>query len=160
MIVDRDWANIDRIRVAVSQSLLAVFGDLESRDAVAMVTAELLENAIKYAAPHARTVRVAVYDMSREIVVAVSNDVGDDALDGLRRRVDWVRGFGSGEDAYLAAICEAYQGGDEGAGATGCLGLARVVYEGGCELQLEEQGGRVTVRASRRMEQALLELRA
>lgn len=148
MVVDRDWANIDRIRVAVSQAILAVFGDLESRDALAMVAAELLENAIKYAAPQATTVRVAVYDMSRDIVVAVSNEVSDDAAERLRRRVEWVRAFSSGEEAYLAAICEAYQANDA-QGASPGLGLARVVHEGGCELHLEAREAQVTLRASR-----------
>src|SRR6187431_633207 len=42
------WENVERVRGVVQGCFEAVFRDVAGRDAIAMVTGELLENAIKY----------------------------------------------------------------------------------------------------------------
>lgn len=46
--VSTQWRNIELLRASVQSCLEAVFSDVEGSDAIAMVTGELLENAVKY----------------------------------------------------------------------------------------------------------------
>src|SRR5262249_4675535 len=43
-----DWANVDLLRTSVQNCFTAVFSEVDGCQALAMVTGELLENAIKY----------------------------------------------------------------------------------------------------------------
>src|SRR6266567_3232617 len=43
-----EWSSVDLIRTSVQNCLTAIFRDLDGCHVVAMITGELLENAVKY----------------------------------------------------------------------------------------------------------------
>ena len=141
-----DWSKIDPTREAVGLLVLALFGDDDLRDALAMVSEELLENAIKYSLP-ASSVALAIEHRGDGVDIAVTNAVDGGAvhLADLRARIAWVRSFATPSEAYAAALARVYaQAGDGRSG----LGIARIAYEGRCGLECDESvPGRVTVTA-------------
>src|SRR5712691_5688462 len=46
--VRSEWANVDLLRTSVQNCFTAIFNDIEGCHALAMVTGELIENAVKY----------------------------------------------------------------------------------------------------------------
>ena len=46
--VRSEWANVDLLRTSVQNCVSAIFSDIEGCRSLAMVTGELIENAIKY----------------------------------------------------------------------------------------------------------------
>jgi hypothetical protein len=145
-----EWERIDPVRQAVGNCLTAVFGDRDLKDAIAMVSAELLENALKYGKVDQPDVKIRIHeDVDAEVmVIEVSNtiDVESSHLKTLEERVSWVKGFKDPQEAYLSALASAFQGNDD---ITSGLGLARISYEGGCEIECDttSEPGRVIVRA-------------
>lgn len=141
------WARIDRVRQAVSLCIAAVFADTDLEDALAMTSAELLENAMKYGKSDSDRVTLTVFDHADEVVVSVSNALGGEGdAEALRRRIAWISGFESASDAYMAALAEV----SERDGGQGGLGLVRIAYEGGCRLSCDGTGTELTVRAHHR----------
>jgi hypothetical protein len=144
LAIPPEWGRIDQVREAVSHCITAVYADRDLRDALAMVASELLENAFKYGKQ--AEVKITVRETAGRVVVTVTNEVdeGTPHPEALEQRVAWVKQFGDPRRAYQAAIERAYT--DE-ADASG-LGLARISYEGGCNLDCDTAtAGRVTVRA-------------
>lgn len=140
-----DWPNIDRTQEAVGLLALSIYGNDDLRDAIAMVSAELLENALKYALPDTG-VRLSIQEESSTIVVAVTNTVLEpDRVRRLEERLAWLRTFDSAEAAYTAAIELALSKRD----TSGGLGIVRIAYEGGCGIACDtSEPGMITVRAS------------
>jgi len=148
LAVPTDWTRIDQVREAVGHSVAAVFGDLELKDALAMVSAELLENALKYGRPAQGDVRISLRDDAGRLVVTVTNEVdeGSEHARLLDELVRWVREADSPLAAYEAALARTIS--DETEALRSGLGLARISYEGGCDLDCDtSEPGRVTVRA-------------
>lgn len=144
--VPADWSRIEPAREAVGQLVLALFGDDDLRDALAMVSAELLENAIKYSAP-ASSVALSIEHAGGGVAIAVTNAVDEGAGHAaqLRERVAWVGSFATAAEAYAAALARVYAA--EGRSGSG-LGIARIAYEGACGLECDASvPGRVTVTA-------------
>src|SRR5262249_37618116 len=48
LTVRNEWRNIDLLRTSVQNCFIAVFADFDGCHSIAMVTGELLENALKY----------------------------------------------------------------------------------------------------------------
>ena len=145
-----EWARIDRARETVAHSVAAVYADDELRDALSIVSAELLENAVRYGAPGQAAVRITIQELGGEFVVRVTNEVDSTTTHAglLQRKLTWLARFGSPADAYVAALQEVYERGAQSSQSG--LGLVRVAYEGGCRLACEHDGsGAVTVRAVR-----------
>jgi hypothetical protein len=143
------WEHIDAIRKLVAIAVRAAYAGVDGLDeAVAMVSAELLENAVKYGAEGDADVRFALTGDGERLEIQVSNRAGGDLghVDRLRDRLAWLEGFPTPADAYLAAFEERYQG---ASGRTSGLGLVRVAHEGGCEVSVESRQRDVTVRACR-----------
>lgn len=143
-----EWSRIDPTRDAVGLLVMAMFGDDDLRDALAMVSEELLENAIKYCAPDS-AVSIAIRNEGDRVTIAVTNVVdGDSAhLDLLSERVAWLSRFASPAEAYAAAISRVYEQGERPPGEPG-LGIVRIAYEGRCDVAVDlSVAGRVTVRA-------------
>jgi hypothetical protein len=149
LAVPTDWGRIDQVREAVSHCVAAVFNDGDLRDSLAMVCAELLENAFKYGKAGQPDVRVSVHlDGDQRLVVSVTNAIDENGehVRLLSERVAWVQEFADPLSAYQAALQQAYT--DESDDASG-LGLARILYEGGCALDCDlSAAGTVTVRAA------------
>jgi hypothetical protein len=143
LAVPSDWSRIDAVREAVGRSIEAVFGDLDLRDALAMVAAELLENAIKYGVGG---VRLVVGCEAGRLVISVENAV-DEGQGHARVLAELIAQVGALEPlaAYQAALERAFAAASEHSG----LGLARIRYEGGCGLRCDTSApGRVTVTAT------------
>jgi hypothetical protein len=139
--VQSEWRNVDLIRTSVENCFTAVFSDLDGCHALAMVTGELLENAVKYGRwlGDDRVFRLKVWGEGNEAHVSVENPVDPDdpnvtlVVDTLR----WIQSFGSTIDAYRARLLQIAESRD---GASR-LGLVRVCYEGNCSLRAEVTPG-------------------
>jgi hypothetical protein len=141
-----EWQRIETIRQAVALCVDAAFDNPELRDSIAMVSAELLENAAKYGKPGA-LVRLVVEELPDGVRVVVRNpvDLPSSHSDVLKERVDWLRDFSDAREAYRVALQHAYDNPGEGG-----LGLARIAHEGGCRVRCDTSTtGEVTVSAWR-----------
>jgi len=149
--VRSEWANVDLLRTSVQNCFTAIFSDLEGCHSLAMVTGELLENAIKYGdwAGKESSFRLKVWGAGNRAHIAVENPVRPDdngaheVLDILR----WIRGFPSANEAYRARLIEIAKA-PMGQGSSK-LGLVRIAYEGDCDLGAEVSNGVIRVTAER-----------
>src|SRR5262245_37183932 len=142
------WERIDPVREAV-RKLVGVFADEELQDALSMVSAELLENAVKYGKPSS-DIRLSVGVSSGSIVIEATNAVepGSAHVHSLEERVRWLQAFDDPLEAYTAALERVYTG--DAAGGSG-LGIVRIAYEGGCRVRCDtSEPSRVTVTARSR----------
>jgi hypothetical protein len=153
LCIPPEWARIDPVRQAVGLCVVAVFANDDLRDALGMVCAELLENAIKYGKPDPKGVLVRLVERQlgdrREVVLSVTNAVEEAShhLSALRQRISWIKSFASASEAYMAALTQVYERSDAQGGESG-LGLVRIAYEGNCSLDCEEPlEGFMSVRA-------------
>jgi hypothetical protein len=148
--VRSEWANVDLLRTSVQNCFTAIFTDLEGCHSLAMVTGELLENAIKYGdwAGKESSFRLKVWGQGRRAHITVENPVRPDD-DGAHEVLDtlrWIRGFPSANEAYRARLIEIAQ---RPSGANSKLGLVRIAYEGDCDLGAELSNGVIRVTAER-----------
>lgn len=148
-----EWSRIDPVRQAVGLCIAAVMSNDDLRDALGMVCAELLENAIKYGKPDPQGVRIGLHQRTfgeqTEVVLSVINAVEESShhLAMLRQRIAWIRGFDSPAEAYMAALTTVYERAEAQGGESG-LGLVRIAYEGGCQLDCDSPSeGWLAVRA-------------
>jgi hypothetical protein len=141
-----EWARIDPVRQAVGLCAEAAFASEDMRDALGMVCAELLENAIKYGKPDAGGIRIHVTETADDVVVEVTNAVEDVSHHAaqLRERIAWITSFETPSEAYMAALSQVYERAEA---IEGGLGLVRIAYEGACQLACETTDGLLTVRA-------------
>jgi hypothetical protein len=147
LVLPSDWERIDSVREAVSRCAVAVFDDEELQNELAMVAAELLENAMKYGTS-GNDVLLVVGEEAGTLRVTVTNAVEPDSphLTALRNRVDWLHGYPDAAEAYQQALAEIYGGNLDGSG----LGLVRIAYEGCCAIDCDLTDlGKVTVHARR-----------
>ena len=146
-----DWKRIELVRKAVGFCVWAAFGRGDLRDSVAMVSAELLENAVKYSVPNSQ-VRIAISEEDGRVVVAVTNEVmvGSPNIEALKKRLDWAHAFPTPAEAYMAALSEVFDQNELAPSGEGGLGLVRIAYEGGCSIDCDgDTPGQITVRALR-----------
>lgn len=139
--VSTQWRNIELLRASVQNCLAAVFSDVAGRDALAMVTGELLENAVKYGSWDSGdgVFRLRVWGDANAGHIEVENPVapGDEGPRRAIELIEWLRGFPTPEEAYQARLLHVAAA---PRGTAGGLGLARVAYEGGCRLRAETVG--------------------
>ena len=110
--------------------------------AMEMVAAELLENAVKHGQPDPRGIELLVEGEVRFIEVISSVREAD--LVPLEARVKWLSEQGDPQQAWLRALSEVFERGEFG------LGLARIASEGGCRISLRMVSpGRLAIRAYR-----------
>lgn len=147
LAIPPDWERIEPVRQAVALCAAAVFEDPELQERLAMVSAELLENAIKHGQPG--PVFFSLRDRSDAVVVSVRNAVENTSgsTSTLESRLSWIKSFPEPRDAYLSAMSVIYEDGARAGGSE--LGLIRIVYEGRCQIEcLTSEPGWVTVRAT------------
>ena len=149
LAVAPDWANAERLRTAVGSCMLAMSCDPDASRAVALVTAELAENAIKYGAfdDTSATFRVNLTGADGRVSVVVESPAaaGDEHAARLFSMLSWIEGFRSGDDAFRARLLEIAKVG--GPPSSSRLGLVRLVYEASCTLRAEIDGGVLRVTA-------------
>lgn len=151
LTVRNEWRNIDLLRTSVQNCFIAVFADLDGCHAIAMVTGELLENALKYGDwTHADRAmfRLRVRGREGNIEVSVQNPLKptDANAYSLMRAIDWIASFPRPEQAYRARMLQIAQDESEDA-APSRLGLARIAFEGNCRISAKIEDGAVTVNA-------------
>lgn len=143
------WENVELLRITIEHCLAAMLIEVERREALVMITGELLENAIKYGdwSSGDSTFRLSVFGDDSSGTVTVENPVGleDDGPRTVLEAIRWIESFSSTEEAYHAKLLELAS---KPRGARRGLGLVRVVHEGDCRLEAEhaERSLRVTAR--------------
>lgn len=150
MSIADDWERVELVREAVARCVAATYGDDDLRDALSMVAAELLENAVKYG--HAGASIAFRLEDAGELAVTVTNAVETGSPDAakLKERLDWLHTFADPAQAYLETMAEVFKSGKVDDSTSG-LGLLRVAYEGGCSVECDlSDPACVTVRARRR----------
>jgi two-component sensor histidine kinase len=147
-----DWANVDLLRTSVQNCFTAVFSDIDGCQALAMVTGELLENAIKYgdwSGDDGGAFRLRVWGEGargtgahRSAHVSVENPVkpDDPHVADMMATLSWIKSFATAKEAYRAKLLEIAASRDDEMSPSR-LGLVRIAYEGSCTLKAELDGG-------------------
>lgn len=148
--VRSEWANVDLLRITVQNCVTAVFSDIEGCRSLAMVTGELIENAIKYGhwkGVADRRFHLRVWGEGRQAHVSVENPVqhDDENAEEVLKTLGWMRRFPSPIDAYRARLLEVAAADRDVANSK--LGLVRIAYEGNCTLTAELARGVLRVQA-------------
>lgn len=151
LTVRNEWKNIDLLRTSVQNCFTAVFADLDGCHAIAMVTGELLENALKYGnwTQTDRTMfRLRVTGQSENVEIAVQNplDPDDPNAQALEKAISWINSYPKPEHAYRARLLQIAQ--EDTDGSPSRLGLVRIAHEGNCRLSMAIDNGVVTVMAT------------
>jgi hypothetical protein len=138
--VRNHWENVDLLRTSILNCFTAIFSEIDGVHAFATVAAELLENAIKYGqwGDPTSKLHLRVWGDDREARVEVENPVDPASEDAreLIKTIDWLKTFPTAEAAYRARLLEVAMS-ESGVSK---LGLARVAYEGACNLRAEIDG--------------------
>lgn len=141
------WPNVRLIRQQVGTALEA--GPADLRSAAIMTASELVENAIKYgeSVPAARTVTFSLEATSGEVRIRVANgSTNAHGVAELGRRVEEVRGAADKQALYLARLEQLLAEADE----SGKLGIYRIGFEGGFDLECDYSNEVVTMTATRK----------
>ncbi len=152
MTVRNEWRNVDLLRTSVQNCFTAVFADVDGCHAIAMVTGELLENALKYGdwvSGDRAMFRLRVHGSSSSIVeVSVQNPLRDNDTNGvtLAKAIEEINSYPKPEQAYRARMLQIAQNEEETSPSR--LGLVRIAFEGNCKLAAKIENGTVTVTAS------------
>ena len=151
LTVRNEWRNIDLLRTSVQNCFIAVFADLDGCHAIAMVTGELLENALKYgdwSNADRAMFRLRVEGKDPNIQVSVQNPLKSDDMhaQNLVHSIEWINGYAKPEQAYRARMLQIAQD-ESGEDAPSRLGLARIAFEGNCRIAAKIENGQVTVTA-------------
>ena len=151
LTVRNEWKNVDLLRTSVQNCFVAVFADMDGCHAIAMVTGELLENALKYGnwvSGDRAMFRLRDVGNAGNIEVSVQNPLKPDDQNAhtLVSSIEWINGFAKPEQAYRARMLQIAQ--DESTDASPSqLGLVRIAFEGNCRLSTKIENGTVTVSA-------------
>jgi hypothetical protein len=141
-----DWERIEPLRQAIALCAAAVFDNPELPESLAMVSAELLENAIKHGQPG--PIFFSLREENHSVLVTVRNSIEQQSpsLAALVARLSWIESFPEPGEAYLSAMSVIYEDGARVGGSE--LGLVRIVFEGKCQIECKtSEPGFVTVRA-------------
>jgi anti-sigma regulatory factor (Ser/Thr protein kinase) len=144
--LEPEWPTVRDIRQRVGSALQNCPAQL--RSAAVMASSELVENAIKYgeSVPGAKAatfvLEVTGESVSIRVVNGSTNAVG---VAELQRRVQELRGTADKQALYHARLQELLADEEE----TGNLGIYRIGFEGGFELELDYTNQVVTVTATR-----------
>ncbi len=145
-VMPADWQRIEPVRQAIAMCAAAFFADPNLQDRIAMVSAELLENAVKHG--QAQQISFSLRHEKEALLLTVGNAVAPESpkVATLCSQLSWIGSFADPQDAYLAAMARIYEQGESATG--GELGLVRIAYEGGCRIECDtSESGWVTVQA-------------
>ncbi len=151
MTVRNEWRNVDLLRTSVQNCFTAVFADVDGCHAIAMVTGELLENALKYgdwASGDRAMFRLRVRGKQKDVVeVSVQNPLrrDDSNAQNLLKAIEQINSYPTPETAYRARMLAIAQSEDD---SPSRLGLVRIAFEGNCKLAARIDNGTVTVTAA------------
>ncbi len=135
--VGAGWANVELVRSAVRGCLVAMLKSVDETHAIAMVAAELLENAVRHGDwSHSRArFRIRIQGSALGCRVEVENPVVPDGarLRSLLRTLEGLAKYPTPVEAYCAQVHRIASA----AGGHCELGLARIGYEGDCDVVAE-----------------------
>lgn len=152
MTVRNEWRNVDLLRTSVQNCFTAVFADVDGCHAIAMVTGELLENALKYGdwvSGDRAMFRLRVRGGANNVVeVSVQNPLNENDSNAinLQKAIEEINSYPKPEQAYRARMLQIAQSEEDAAPSR--LGLVRIAFEGNCKLAARVEHGTVTVTAS------------
>ncbi len=138
--MDPSWLFIDDIRRFVESFCAAACPGAEREEQIALAAHELVQNAIAYASAPGVDLRLAVDHKAKRVRVSVSNAVRPDQAQVLLERLAAIKAHPDPLTAYLAAM-------KDDPDRNGGLGLPRIRFEAALELEVDHEGGRVTVHA-------------
>ena len=143
------WEAIEPLRASVLACVNAVFPQPALARTIALVTTELLENAVKFGRWDAAgggvfALRLDGTEDRVEIEVSSPIAAGDENVERLRAELERIASSPSPEQAYTKAVRAV------ALGKPASLGLARAAYEGGCDLSAHVEGNVLRVRAATR----------
>jgi hypothetical protein len=131
--VRNEWSNVGLIVTSVQNCFNAMFARVDGSQKVAMVTGELLENAVKYGhwtTPGQQRLWLQVKGRDERAVVTVENPTRVESFRDLERTLAWIKEFPDAASAYRARLLALAQSTDPDVSK---LGLVRIAYEG-CDL--------------------------
>jgi two-component sensor histidine kinase len=146
LFAQNDWTNVERLRTAVERCFLAATGDLDTAGAVALIAAELGENALKYGhwSGASTTFRLKVSAEGQAISVVVESPwSADRSIADLLDTLGRLASSPTPKEAVQARMREL--GSSAVPPGTSRLGLLRLAYETGCTLRVEEEAELVRV---------------
>jgi hypothetical protein len=141
------WPNVREIRQQVGTVLEDCPEQL--RSAAIMTSSELVENAVKYgeSVPAAKTVSFQLEATPEMLRIRVVNgSTNAPGVAELQRRVQELRRADDKQALYMARLEELLDHADE----SGKLGIYRIGFEGGFDLQLDYTDHVVSVTATRK----------
>jgi hypothetical protein len=108
--VQSHWRNVDLLRTSVQNCFIAVFADVDGCNAIAMVTGELVENAVKYGywTGDDKSFRLRVNGRRGLVTIQVENpvDPANPQAADLEACLRWIDEYPSAEAAYRAKLLE------------------------------------------------------
>lgn len=140
LFAQNEWANVERLRGAVERCFLAATGEADLAVAVALIAAELGENALKYGhwSGPATTFRLVIQGEGRGVQVMVESPWSPDrSIADLLDTLSRLASYPSAREAFQARVRELDAAGAAASGSR--LGLLRLAYETGCALRVEEE---------------------
>lgn len=141
------WSYIEGIREFGRFFCENTFGTPELAERACIVIQEALENAVKYsssASQEGGELELLIESDGTNLEISVSSLPDAAHLAKLREELSDIHTLAP-EQAYLAAFLRAANEQDQ----SSRLGLARIRYEGGLEVSLQEQeGGRIRITAT------------
>jgi anti-sigma regulatory factor (Ser/Thr protein kinase) len=147
LTLEPTWPSVREIRQQVGTALQDCPEQL--RSAAIMTSSELVENAVKYgeSVPAAKTVTFQLEATPEALSIRVVNGSTDArGVAELQRRVQEIRRCEDKQALYLARLEELLPQAEE----SGRLGIYRIGFEGGFDLQLEYTNHVVSVTATRK----------
>jgi hypothetical protein len=152
MTVRNEWRNVDLLRTSVQNCFTAVFANVDGCHTIAMITGELLENALKYgdwSNSDTAVFRLRVHSSDSNIVtVSVQNPLASDDPNSraLHEAIEWINGHPTPDAAYKARLMQIAQSDDDEMPSR--LGLVRIAFEGNCKLHAQVTSGTAIVTAT------------
>lgn len=131
------WRNVDLLLTSVQNCFVAVFADVDGCNAIAMVTGELVENAVKYGywSGDDKHFRLRINGRRGSVIIQVENpvDPSNPQVHKLEATLRWIAEFPNTEAAYRTKMLEIASL----PGVSSGLGLVRCAYEGSSILRAE-----------------------
>lgn len=132
-----DWPRIENLRHGLETVLATGTYHDDDKAVIAMVSAELLENAFKHGERGASPVDFSLLVEDDRCTVTVTNQCGPDNKHNFERllaTLQWIESFDNPLLAYIERMKTLYTATDEDSAG---LGLLRIAYEGRCEIKTE-----------------------
>ena len=140
------WSEVEGLRQFIGPWVYALVRIPDVRDAVATVSAELLENAIRYGHPDVGAIGYRIDVGEEHVRVSVTNRCvpGKGDPERAEERVRWIERFEDSTEAYREQVRRVARG------ESGGLGLVRIAAEGHSRLRCSTRADTLEMEATTR----------